>query len=161
MIIRNTEMKDLPEVMAIYEFAREQMRLSGNPDQWKNSHPSEELILEDIKNKTGFVLEKDGKICGVFAFIIGEDPTYNYIEGKWKNGEPYGTIHRIASARTHRGIFSECLKFCESKISNIRIDTHEDNKIMQRVIEKNGFEKCGIIFVADGSPRIAYQKVKT
>lgn len=154
-------MKDLPEVMAIYEFAREQMRLSGNPNQWKNSHPAQGLILEDIKNKTGFVLEKDGKICGAFAFIIGNDPTYNYIEGKWKNDEPYGTIHRIASAGTNRGIFSECLKFCESKVSNIRIDTHGDNKIMQRVVEKNGFERCGIIFVADKSPRIAYQKVIT
>lgn len=38
------------------------------------------------------------------------------------------------------------------------IDTHKDNKITRHLIEKNGFAKCGIIYVADGSPRIAYEK---
>ena len=31
---------------------------------------------------------------------------------------------------------------------------------MQKQIEKNGFKKCGTIYVRDGSPRIAYQWVK-
>lgn len=35
---------------------------------------------------------------------------------------------------------------------------HKDNKITRHLIEKNGFAKCGIIYVADGSPRIAYEK---
>ena len=30
---------------------------------------------------------------------------------------------------------------------------------MQKVLEENGFTKCGIIHVADGTPRIAYQKM--
>ena len=29
--------------------------------------------------------------------------------------------------------------------------------MMQHVLEKNGFVPCGIIYVEDGSPRIAYQ----
>ncbi len=45
-------------------------------------------------------------------------------------------------------------------MSNFRIDTHNDNKIMQHVIEKNGFIRCGIIYVKDGSPRIAYEKIE-
>jgi RimJ/RimL family protein N-acetyltransferase len=45
-----------------------------------------------------------------------------------------------------------------AQIPNIRIDTHRDNAIMQHLLEKNGFVKCGIIYVEDGSPRIAYQK---
>lgn len=31
---------------------------------------------------------------------------------------------------------------------------------MQQVFEKNGFERCGIIYVEDGSPRIGYQRQK-
>ena len=31
---------------------------------------------------------------------------------------------------------------------------------MQHILEKNGFVSCGTIYVADGSPRIAYQKVQ-
>lgn len=39
---------------------------------------------------------------------------------------------------------------------NVRVDTHANNTTMQRLIEKSGFKKCGIIHVRDGSPRIAY-----
>ena len=28
---------------------------------------------------------------------------------------------------------------------------------MQQLLELNGFRRCGIIYVRDGSPRIAYQ----
>ena len=41
----------------------------------------------------------------------------------------------------------------------VRADTHADNKIMQHLLEENGFTKCGIIHVEDGTPRIAYQKM--
>ena len=135
------------------------MRLNGNPNQWYDKYPEADTISNDIKCNNSYVAEQDGIICGVFTFIIGKEPTYQRIEGSWKNDEEYGTIHRIASNGQTRGFFDFCLKYCESKISNIRIDTHQDNKIMQHLIRKNGFEKCGIIYVEDGSPRIAYQKI--
>jgi ribosomal protein S18 acetylase RimI-like enzyme len=47
----------------------------------------------------------------------------------------------------------------EKDIFNIRIDTHEKNVSMQRMVEKNGFKKTGIIYVKDGSPRYAYQLI--
>lgn len=159
MKIRHTEPEDLPSVLRIYAYAREQMKANGNPNQWGNTHPAEAVVAEDIRNGNSYVIEQSEEICGVFTFIIGEDPTYQTIEGEWKRGGAYGTIHRIASGGTGKGIFAQCLQFCEGKISNIRIDTHRDNKTMQHLIEKHGFERCGIIYVADGSPRIAYQKV--
>ena len=157
--IRHTENSDLTDVMRIYEHARAQMKINGNPNQWRDTYPPEALIIDDIKNKNSYVIKKDGVICGVFAFIIGVDPTYQRIEGQWKNNAPYGVIHRVASNGIMRGVFPACVKFCEAKISNLRVATHYDNKIMQHQIEKSGFEKCGIIYIEDGSPRIAYQKV--
>lgn len=159
MKIRYTKMDDLEAVMGIYAYAREQMKANGNPDQWRDTNPTEAVIISDIQNKNSYVMEQDGIICGVFTFIIGEDPTYQTIEGKWKRDGVYGAIHRVASGGRTRGIFQRCLQFCESKISNLRIDTHRDNQIMRHLIEKYGFERCGIIYIADGSPRIAYQKV--
>lgn len=157
--IRHTELSELAGVMGIYEYARGQMKLSGNPNQWGDTKPARDVIRGDINNKNSYVIERDGVICGVFAFIIGDDPTYKIIDGEWINDGVYGTIHRIASNGTVRGVFGECLKFCETRIQNVRIDTHRDNKIMQHLIEKHGFEKCGTIYLEDGSPRIAYQKV--
>lgn len=157
--IRLTKRHDFDTVMEIYRYAREQMRANGNPNQWYDKFPEPSTISDDIDCHNSYVIERDGTVCGVFAFIIGEEPTYKIIEGSWKNDEKYGTIHRIASNGQIKGVFDLCLKFCESKISNIRIDTHQDNKIMQHLIQKNGFERCGIIYVKDGSPRIAYQKI--
>ena len=41
------------------------------------------------------------------------------------------------------------------------MDTHTDNVIMQNLLEKMGFKRCGIIYVVeDNYPRYAYEKVK-
>ena len=39
------------------------------------------------------------------------------------------------------------------------VDTHADNKVMQHLLESEGFTRCGIIHVEDGTPRIAYQRL--
>lgn len=158
-MVREAMTQDLPVILGIYENARRFMADNGNPSQWKDGFPPESLLCEDISKRRLYVLEREGKICGAFAFIIGEDPTYRSIEeGHWMSNERYGTIHRLAKDGTERGIFSECLAYCEGIIQHLRIDTHEKNRVMQRLIEAHGFCRCGIIHVADGSPRIAYEK---
>ena len=47
--------------------------------------------------------------------------------------------------------------FCRAQIHHLRIDTHADNHIMQHLILQCGFTRRGIIYVRDGSPRIAYE----
>lgn len=160
MKIRPADNKNLESILKIYAYAREQMRLSGNPAQWGNDRPSLETIREDIHKKQAYVLIEQDHICGVFVFFIGTEPTYRFIEnGAWLNDEPYGTLHRIAGNGQAKGILAEALSFCEQQINNIRIDTHDDNKIMQHLLAKYGYQKCGYIYVEDGSRRIAYQKI--
>lgn len=157
--IRHAEIKDLDVIMKIYESAKKYMNETGNPNQWNDGYPEREILINDMEKKQCFVYEENDVVHGVFVFIIGEDPTYNIIEdGEWLNDEPYGTIHRIASDGKCRGVFSKCMQFCTGKIDNIRIDTHHDNVIMQTLVEKQGFIKCGIIYVRNHSPRIAYMK---
>lgn len=162
MKIRNAQINELDKIMEIYAIAREYMKQNGNEKQWGDNYPAVETIKNDIENKQCFVGVDDQNIIHfVFVFIIGEDSTYKIIEqGKWLNDDTYGTIHRLASDGLVKGIFSNCLEFCLEKISNIRADTHHDNLTMQHLFEKNQFEKCGIIYVEDGTPRIAYQRIK-
>lgn len=62
----------LAEVMRCVEAARNYMRANGNPHQWTDGYPSEELLTNDIKNQQLYVcVGDDDKIHGVFAFIIG------------------------------------------------------------------------------------------
>lgn len=158
MTIRQTTLADYRQIQEIYAYAREQMRRAGNPSQWGDDRPAEETLLRDIRNGQSHVIEEQRNICGVFTFIIGEDPTYQIIQqGQWLNDAPYGTIHRLAGSGAGKGIFRECLDYCLSRIPNIRIDTHRDNAVMRHLLEKHGFRKCGVIYVEDGSPRIAYQ----
>lgn len=159
MIIRKARPDDLDACMKIYAYAREAMRKSGNPSQWGDSRPAVETVQNDIACGNLYVIE-DEQILGVFAFIKGADPTYARIEnGDWLNDEPYGTIHRIASSGVKKGVMKRALDYCEAQVGNVRVDTHKDNKIMQHILEKNGYNRTGIIYIADGSPRIAYQKV--
>lgn len=157
-MVRTAKEEDLKKILEIYETARDDMRKAGNPDQWGFRYPPRELLQEDIRKHQLYVCLDDGGIYGVFAFIIGEDETYRYIEdGAWKNEMPYGTIHRLAGDGRKTGVFAECLDYCRRQIKDLRADTHHDNLKMQYLLEKSGFERCGVIYVANGSARIAYQ----
>ncbi len=161
MKIRKTRPEDLSEVMEIYARARGFMARTGNPTQWGSTYPEEMLIREDIAQGISYVAECDGRIETVFMYKAGEDPTYRVIEGgSWQNDEPYGVIHRIASRGEVKGAGSRCIQWGFEQCGNLRMDTHDDNRVMQHVLEKNGFERCGRIYLEDGSPRIAYQKLR-
>lgn len=158
-MIRKARRDDMTAILGIYEAAREYMRSSGNPNQWGNSYPPLRTIEEDLANGELYVLCDDRDVPhAVFAFVTGDDPTYGEIqEGDWSSDEPYGAIHRVASDGTLKGVVAQCMAFCKGLIGHLRIDTHQDNRTMQHVLEKNGFVCCGIVHIADGSPRLAYQ----
>lgn len=145
--------------MAVYARARQFMAQNGNPDQWGTAYPTEEMIRQDIQNGKCYVNLDDNKIRAVFYFNVEADPTYGYIEGAWLNDEPYGVIHRIAVGESGKGVAAECFAFAQARCSNLRIDTHEKNIPMQRCLAKHGFTRCGTVYLEDGDPRIAYQKV--
>ena len=155
--IRKATPHDLPRIREIYAMARQFMRKNGNHSQWGKGDEPEALIEEDIRQGNLYVLEEAG-IHAVFAFIIGEDPTYLEIEeGSWKSEEPYAAVHRVASDGTVQGVLGHVMDYCSAQVPHLRIDTHKDNKVMQHVLEKYGFVSCGIVHVRDGSPRIAYE----
>ena len=137
--VRNAVWEDLPKIEEIYANARRFMAETGNPNQWGNTTPLVSQLEEDIRRGDLFVMTTDETIHGVFYFYIGEDPTYGVIEdGEWTSSTPYGTIHRIAGDGSG-GTLATAVAFGKKQINHIRIDTHEDNKIMQRAIAKQGF----------------------
>lgn len=158
-MIQKANLSQFSQIMAIYESARAFMARNGNPDQWGTAYPSQEMIRQDILNEKCYVNLYGDTVNAVFYFAAEEDPTYGYIEGAWLNGEPYGVIHRIAVGNSGKGVAAECFAFAEAHCSNLRVDTHEKNIPMQRCLDKHGFTRCGVIYLEDGDPRIAYQKV--
>ncbi len=154
--------EQLNSIMQVIDDARNIMRTNGNFIQWINGYPSSEVIMNDINQNIGYICLKDSEIVGYFSFLKGDnpEPTYNIIDnGKWLNNEPYGVIHRLASNGKTKGIAKACFDFCFSQINNIRVDTNNNNLPMQNFFKKNGFTYCGVIYVADGTPRDAFQKL--
>ena len=111
--------------------------------------------MADMERNGGYVIEDSDKIVGYFAFLPSPEPTYRKIyDGEWLDDtQPYHVVHRIASYPDVHGIFNSIMDFCFSHDTNIRIDTHHDNKIMQHNILKHGFTYCGIIYLLTGDKR--------
>ena len=157
--MRKTRPEDIDAVMALYDKGRARMRETGNTEQWTNGYPHRHMIEEDVKLGRSYVYEEDGVLHAVLALIWGEDPTYAEIDGAWISDKtPYGTIHRIAADGELPGLGSWCIRWCLDLCGSIRIDTHEDNVLMRRALEKLGFAHCGNIICDEGTPRCAYQK---
>ena len=159
--IREAAATDMDSIMAVMDAARGIMRRSGNLHQWSDAYPGEGVILADMERRGAFVIEDDGQVAGYFAFLPSPEPTYSLIEGgAWVDDcTPYHVVHRIASKPDAHGVFADMLAWCAARERNIRIDTHRDNHIMQHLLEKHGFEYCGIIYLANGAERLAYQRI--
>ena len=159
--IRPAALSDIPSIMPVMAAAKRIMRDSGNLTQWEEGYPSESVIRNDIQRGGGIVMEDDGQIVAYFAFLPSPEPTYSAVEGgHWQEDTlPYHVIHRIASLPDAHGVFSDMIAWCLSRENNLRIDTHRDNSIMQHCILKAGFRYCGIIHLANGDERLAYQLI--
>ena len=158
----------LPEIMGIFAEARQTIASLGI-NQWQNGYPIEQIVEEDIaQNRSYSVI--DDTICGTFVVILDGEPTYDKIyDGNWLTGNDYAdymAIHRVAvSVRSRgKGVSTEIINFAtnlarDNGRSSLRIDTHEGNIVMRKMLEKHGFIYCGIIYLEDGESRVAYEKL--
>ena len=164
MQIRNSAESDIGRIMEIYRRARAFMAAHGNPRQWGATNwPPEALIRRDIRERKSYVCLNDaGEVIGTFFYDHGTDiePTYRQMEGgHWRDGSPFGVVHRLASAGGEKGVGTFCLNWAFAQSGHLKVDTHGDNTVMQSLLTGLGFTRVGIIHVAeDNDPRIAFEK---
>ena len=158
-MIRKAIVEDIDALRLVYDEARERMIDSGNPRQWAPGYPPRSLIESEIEAGFLHVIEQDGKVIAAFS-IIGKEPTYDTIyDGSWPEGDyEYVTIHRVAGKREAHHVLKSAVETASKLSSVIRIDTHEDNKVMQALIKKYGFRYCGKITLRNGQMRLAFQR---
>lgn len=158
--IRLATQADLPAFARVYDAAKAFMRAAGNPNQWSDHYPDPETLRQDIAAGQLYAVTEKDAVCGVFALIPGDEPSYAVIDGAWPNALPYATIHRIASDGTVHGVFSACVEYAKTRYTALRMDTHADNKPMQHVAQKHGFQYCGVVQLQGRGFRLAYQWTK-
>ncbi len=170
MQIRLATLRDLDDLMPLFEEARGTIAALGI-DQWQDGYPSRPVIEEDIRLGRSYVVEIDTDIVGTFVLVDDGEVTYNEIfGGRWLTGDArvchYVAIHRVAVAVARRGsgISTAIMDYATAHAralgrASLRIDTHEGNVVMRRMLEKHGFTLCGEIKLLSGAPRVAYERV--
>ena len=174
--IRKSKLSDIEQIMNLFDMARKTMATLGI-DQWQDGYPYKENIMEDIRNDESYVVTgQNGVILATFMLMKRNESTYDRIyDGAWLTEKEvqYATIHRITvlpesrasavSGKEEKPISRIIIEYAkdfgkEHNLSGgIKIDTHEGNIAMRKMLEKNGFVYCGVILLADGQKRVAYQ----
>ncbi|EIF6296304.1 GNAT family N-acetyltransferase [Clostridium perfringens] len=166
MEFRQAKISDLDQIVEIIELSKKYLK-ETKVDQWQDGYPAKEDLRRDIESGNSYVLTNKDEIVATTVISLDGESTYNSIfNGEWITNEEYIVMHRVAVHDKYKGkgIFKELIKEAESLALNkgifsIKIDTNRDNISMQRAVVKNNFKRCGIIYLEDGSERIAFEKV--
>ncbi len=158
--------EDAQRIMEIIGQAQGYLKAQG-VNQWQNNYPNISTVMNDIDNQDCYVLRDSGRVIATVTVVFGREKTYAAIyEGEWLSSNEYATIHRLAVDAGYKGrglaslIIGNIETMCRSGgISSIRVDTHRQNASMKRMLIKNGFTYCGVIYLSDNSERVAFEKL--
>ena len=161
-------LENIPAIMAIVKDAQNFLA-NLKIDQWQDGYPDVSQITLDISNNDSYViLNEINDVMGTTVFTTKIEPTYQSIEGSWitNDDSTYGVIHRLAVGDPYRKlglakfVFDECENQLRAMdIKSMRIDTHRENKGMQRLLKVRGYEYCGVIYLESGAERLAFEKL--
>lgn len=164
MILRKANLSELPIIWEILQQAIEQRKQDGST-QWQNGYPNEQTVRDDFNKGNAYVLIEQNEILACAAIIVGADPNYRVIQGKWLTADYYATLHRVATSNSvkQKGVATQLFKLAEDiclekKVFSIRADTNFDNAPMLKILDKLGYTYCGEILVST-APRRAYEKM--
>lgn len=160
--LRLVEKSDVDLGMKIIDDARDFLKEQGI-DQWQDGYPHVCDIENDISQSKAYFVVCDDEILGYICIDFDGEKAYEKIEGKWSYDEPYVVVHRMAFLKKSRGknlsgkVFDLVEKICaDRKVYYFRIDTSNENEIMQKLLKRKNFAYCGTIYY--DKPRMAFDK---
>lgn len=167
-LLQASKPQDIATIMQLIGYAQDMFAAQGI-DQWQNGYPNTHSIKQDMAAGHSYVVRNSARqIVGTAMISFDGEPTYKHIDGEWlsKTDSSYAVVHRIAihPQWKQQGIARFILahtwqRILQGHASSFRIDTHKQNVAMQALIKKMGFSYCGIIYVDDGSERLAFEKI--
>ena len=176
MELRRAFRSDLDRIMKVLDEGRASLAALG-VDQWQGQYPHREQIEQDIdRGENVVIVDDDGLIVATAAISTFNAEEYHEIkDGEWltkSQEEPFccAEVQRVAvsTASTDSGLATRIMAYAfdyarEAGCKSVRVNTHPGNIPMQRVLEKQGYTRCGTItmsHVEGGNPeRYAYEKL--
>lgn len=168
MIFRKATFGDIDRITEIIIHASRRLHEAGI-DQWQRGYPNRQSIENDIDNEVGMVLCLGDEILAYGAVIFSGERAYDDLTGgKWlttshSKAPSYAVIHRLCVSEIFVGMgfakqFMQAAEaMAQERAVSMRIDTHPDNKIMQRLVSSLGYGYCGDVVIE--SRRLAYEKL--
>ena len=176
MELRRALRSDLDRIMEVLDEGRASLAALGI-DQWQGQYPHREHIEQDIdRGENVVIVDDEGRIVATAAVgILNAEEYHELKDGEWlieAQGEPFRcvVVQRIAvsTACTKSGLATRIMSYAfdyarEASCKSVRVNTHPGNIPMQRVLEKQGYTRCGTITMdhVEGSTpeRYAYEKL--
>ena len=170
---RKSQAADLEAMAEIASEGKAFLKSCGVSQWQKGTYPCADDFARDIDLGIGYVVEENGKVVACCAVTSEDEPAYHGLtNGSWRTPPKarYATIHRCAVRGECRGrdiirfLFDSVAEMASQEgLASVRVDTHPDNKPMQRALEKAGFVRCGNLILVSGAEkgdgRLGYERV--
>lgn len=150
MKIRKANLEDIDNIMHMYNSCVRGM-IDEGINQWDSTYPNKQIILNDIKYSTFFVVEIKKEIVAGINIDKNQDFTYKSI--KWHDtSNSFLVVHRLAVKKEYwnKKIGKKLMLFTEelvinNKLNSIRLDTYSGNQKAMNFYSRLGYKNMGSI----------------
>jgi len=150
MKIRKANLEDIDNIMHMYNSCVRGM-IDEGINQWDSTYPNKQIILNDIKYSTFFVVEIKKEI--VAGINIDKNQDYTYKSIKWHDtSNSFLVVHRLAVKKEYwnKKIGKKLMLFTEelvinNKLNSIRLDTYSGNQKAMNFYSRLGYKNMGSI----------------
>ncbi len=150
MKIRKANLEDIDNIMHMYNSCVSGM-IDEGINQWDSTYPNKQIILNDIKYSTFFIVEINKEIVAGINIDKNQDNTYKSI--KWYDkSNSFLVVHRLAVKKEYwnKKIGKKLMLFTEelvinNKLNSIRLDTYSGNPKAMEFYTRLGYKKMGSI----------------
>jgi len=150
MKIRKANLEDIDNIMHMYNSCVRGM-IDEGINQWDSTYPNKQIILNDIKYSTFFVVEINKEI--VAGINIDKNQDYTYKSIKWcDTSNSFLVVHRLAVKKEYwnKKIGKKLMLFTEelvinNKLNSIRLDTYSGNPKAMKFYSRLGYKNMGSI----------------
>ena len=150
MIIRKAEISDLENIMLMYKSCVAGMVENGI-DQWDETYPNDEIIIEDLNVGTYYVAQMNETIIGGINIDKNQDDTYLSLDWKDKS-DSFLVVHRLGVKEEfwNKKIGKDLMLFTEKLViekglKSIRLDTYSGNPKAMEFYRRIGYTELGTI----------------
>ena len=164
--IRLMSINDVEYLTELFVKVTDQMILQ-KIKQWNYTYPKQVHILQDIKNKSGYVWIENGVIAACISLDTIQDSQYKQIV--WQTDQDLAlVIHRLAVHPNFQGLglSKKLCNFAEfyakkRQIKSIRLDAYSENKISNQLYNSLGYKKADgfCYFHGNDIPFYCYDKI--